>query len=327
MQGRRRRVPMPLARLWGCYHRIKRVLDPRLPLPLKAQILMINTDILSVAMYPAAVRDLDYAGIDRFVNRILCRITGCPQRWTSATFLRAELGLLPSKYLAHQRALMHLWHLHNEAWFRNHLADLRGVGPLRRLTNLAAQYQLDLSTIRLTSKAAWDKDVKAAVRAAACRAVNADLLVRNLPEVRDEFKAREYLRYAGALGRMGVQYRWSILQQGYPRMADEPKTRYMLFGGASLLQTLHGGAQPALFPALTELRDQVKLVVAEELSGQSFEAGVIPEAIMPHVRDAVENLTWPNQSKAATGVLLGLIERVGQQVSRHLRDSDGSQGA
>jgi hypothetical protein len=45
MEGRRRRVPMPLARLWGCYHRIKRVLDPRLPLPLKDQILMINTDI------------------------------------------------------------------------------------------------------------------------------------------------------------------------------------------------------------------------------------------------------------------------------------------
>jgi hypothetical protein len=278
-------------------------------------------------MYPAAVRDLDYAGIDRFVNRILCRITGCPQRWTSAKFLRAELGLLPCKYLAHQRALMHLWHLHNEAWFRNHLADLRGAGPLKRLTNLAAQYQLNLSTICLSSKAAWDKDVKAAVRAAACRTVNADLLERNLPEVREEFKAREYLRFAGALGRVGVQYRWSILQHGYIRMADEPKSRYMLFGGASLLQTLDGGVQPALSPALMELRDQVKLVVAEELSGQSFEDGVIPEDIMPHVRDAVENLKWPNQSKAATGVLLGLLQRVGQQVSRHLRDSDVSQAA
>jgi hypothetical protein len=325
MQGRRRRVPLPLARLWGCYHRIKRVLDPRLPLPLKAQILMIGTDVLSVALYPAAVRDLDYAGIDRFVNRILCRITGCPQRWTSATFLRAELGLLPSKYMAHQRALMHLWHLHNEAWFRNHLGDLRGAGPLKRLTNLAALYQLDLSTLRLSSKAAWDKNVKAAVRAAACRDVDVDLLVRTLPEARDEFKAREYLRYAGALGRVGVQYRWSVLQQGYPRMVDEPRSRYMLFGGASLLPVLNGEAEPPLPPATVELRDQVLVAVAEELSGQAFDDGVIPEAIMPHVRDAVENLKWPNQSKAVTGVLLGLLQRVGQQVTRHLRDSDGSQ--
>lgn len=240
-------------------------------------------------------------------------------------FLRAELGLLPCKYLAHQRALMHLWHLHNEAWFRNHLGDLRGAGPLKRLTNLATQYHLDLSTIQLSSKTAWEKDVKAAVRATACRDINAELLQRNLPEIRDEFKAREYLRYAGALGRVGVQYRWSVLQQGYPRMVDEPKTPYMLFGGVSLLQTLRGGdAAPPLPPALVELRDQVMLVIAEELSGQSFEDEVIPDGILPHVRDAIENLKWPNQSKDATGVLLGLLQRVGQQVTRHLRDSNGS---
>jgi hypothetical protein len=220
---------------------------------------------------------------------------------------------------------MHLWHLHNEAWFRNHLGDLRGAGPLKRLTNLAALYQLDLSTLRLSSKAAWDKNVKAAVRAAACRDVDVDLLVRTLPEARDEFKAREYLRYAGALGRVGVQYRWSVLQQGYPRMVDEPRSRYMLFGGASLLPILNGEAEPPLPPATVELRDQVLVAVAEELSGQAFDDGVIPEAIMPHVRDAVENLKWPNQSKAVTGVLLGLLQRVGQQVTRHLRDSDGSQ--
>ena len=207
--------------------------------------------------------------------------------------------------------------------------DLRGPGPLKRLTNLAALYDLDLSTIRLSSKAVWDKSVKAAVRAAACRAVNAELLERHLPEVREEFKARDYLRYAGALGRVGVQYRWSILQQVYARMVDEPKNRYMLFGGDSLLQTLDGNTQLALSPALMEVRDQVMLVIAEELSGQAIiEDGEIPEAIITHVRGAVENLKWPNQSKEAMGVLLGFIQRVGQQVSRHLRDSGGaSQGA
>ena len=192
------------------------------------------------------------------------------------------------------------------------MGDLRGAGPLKRLTNLANQYQLDLSTVRLSSKAAWDKNVKAAIRAAACREVDAELVVRNLPEARDEFKAREYLRYGGALGRVGVQYRWSVLQQRYPRMADEPRNRYMLFGGASLLQILNGEAEPQLPPAIIELRDQVLVVVAEELSGQAFDNGVIPEAIMPHVRDAIENLKWPNQSKAVTGVLLGLLQRVGQ---------------
>ena len=99
----------------------------------------------------------------------------------------------------------------------------------------------------------------------------------------------------------------------------------MLFGGASLLQILNGEAELQLPPAIVELRDQVLVVVAEELSGQVFDDGVIPEAITPHVRDAVENLKWPNQSKAVTGVLLGLLQRVGQQVIRHLRDSEGSQ--
>ena len=48
---------------------------------------------------------------------------------------------------------------------------------------------------------------------------------------------------------------------------------------------------------------------------------------MIHVRGAVENLKWPNQSKAVTGLLLSLLQRVGQQVARHLRDCGESQGA
>jgi hypothetical protein len=325
MQGRRRRLPVPIERLWRCYHRIKRVLDPRLPLPLKHQILMINTDILSVALYPSAVRDMDYNTIDRFVNRILCRITGCPQRWISATFLRAELGLMPSKYLAHQRSLNHLWHLNNEAWFRNHLDDLRGAGPLKRLHNLAQQYQLELSDIRVTSRACWNERVKAAVRGACCRTVTSELEKRNLPEAQHEFKPRQYLKFAGALARTGVQYRWSMLQQLYPRLADEPRTPAMLFAGRSLLQALYGEGGE-LRPDIVKLRDQVFRVIGEELSGQSFQNMIIPAGIMPHVKGAVENLKWPNQSKPVTELLLALIERVAQQVKRQLRDTETSLG-
>ena len=45
------------------------VMDPRLPVPLHAQLLLFTTDILAGPLYPAAVQDIDYRAIDVFVNK------------------------------------------------------------------------------------------------------------------------------------------------------------------------------------------------------------------------------------------------------------------
>ena len=65
---------------------------------LDAQLKLINSDVLAGVIYPAAVHDLEYHQIDVFVNTLLRRLIGCASG-SSATFLRCELGLLPSKFL------------------------------------------------------------------------------------------------------------------------------------------------------------------------------------------------------------------------------------
>ena len=111
------------------YHRVKPALSPHLPLPLRNQLLLIQSDILSIALYPTAVKDLDYKSLDVFVNRLLNRITGCSQRFTSATFLRAELGVPSSKYLADMRALCYDGSWPTLAGSRTLFWPCMGMGP------------------------------------------------------------------------------------------------------------------------------------------------------------------------------------------------------
>jgi hypothetical protein len=62
-EGRRTKHPLIIAKMWKAYHRVKGGLDSRLPIPLTKQLQLIRTDILSVALYPAAVRELHYKEI------------------------------------------------------------------------------------------------------------------------------------------------------------------------------------------------------------------------------------------------------------------------
>ena len=87
------------------------------PYPLLDQLMLVKATIMNVALYPAAVRDVDYDGLDRFLYRSLIDMTRCPSGRTSATFLRAELGLMPSKFMGHVRALNFLWHIRRKAEF------------------------------------------------------------------------------------------------------------------------------------------------------------------------------------------------------------------
>ena len=87
--------------------------------------------------------------IDQAKSTALCRITGLPLGDVSATFLRTELGCLPTEYEADKRGLNYLHHLRNRAWFKTEALARNtpppsGPGPYRRLLRLTAKYNIDL---------------------------------------------------------------------------------------------------------------------------------------------------------------------------------------
>jgi hypothetical protein len=173
---------------------------------------------------------MNYKEIDRFVNKSLCRIIGCPQRWTSATLLRTELGMPSAEYYADRRALSHFWHLHNKAWFRNHLADLCGAKPLQRLQDLANKYGIDSSDIRAVSKEAWKARIKMAIHTRAETDMNAQLSARGLPVVAEpRLKARPYILKGGPNARAGFLLRWELLHHHHTN-ANHSAERHSLTG-------------------------------------------------------------------------------------------------
>jgi hypothetical protein len=133
------KVPLEVTKMWAAFNNLRRVMDPRLPLPLHAQLSLFVTDIAAGPMYPAAVQDIDCQAIDVFVNKRLRAVTGCPPH-TSATLLRCELGVVPSEYLAHRRQLQLWHHLHFETWFADDLRELVGSRPYLRMKAVAVRY-------------------------------------------------------------------------------------------------------------------------------------------------------------------------------------------
>jgi hypothetical protein len=304
VQGRRRKLHAPLPKMWQIYHCIRDGLSSSLPVSLRHQLLLIQSNILSIALYPSAVRDMHYGEIDRFVNKCLCRIVGCPPRWTSATFLRAELGVYSSEYYAHRRALSHLWHLHNRAWFRNHLGNLRGTGPLVRLEELAKVYNLDTADIRDVCKETWKARVKRAVVDRAENAMNTALTTKGLPvEVQPRLKRRPYVEHGGPRARAGLLLRWELLHEHHMNR-QLAEARPSLPG---LLQKIMTGPLPATTDALRKrtLRKMIK-----ELSGMDITASELPDATKPHVKAAITSLDWPNMTSETLRDLLTVVDRV-----------------
>jgi hypothetical protein len=102
-----RKLPLVKPVMWASVFRLKRLLDPWLPIPLLTQVGLLMTDVMAGALYPAAVQDVDYDAIDVLINKQLRRLTITPAH-ASATWLRCELGVLPSRYMGHRRALQYL---------------------------------------------------------------------------------------------------------------------------------------------------------------------------------------------------------------------------
>lgn len=320
IQGRRSKLSAPLAKMWKSYYCIKTALSSTLPVSIQHQLLLITTNILSIALYPSAVRDMHYKEIDRFVNKSLCRIIGCPQRWTSASLLRAELGVASAEYYADRRALSHLWHLHNKAWFRNHLADLCGTKPLQRLEKLAQKYDIVSSDIGAVSKEAWKARIKKAIHTRAETDMNTQLSKRGLPvEVEPRLKARPYVLKGGPNARSGFLLRWELLHHHHTNPNHSAERRSL----SGLKEKLLAGRLPRTTEAL---RVKTIRAVIAELSGEDIR-GALPAWAKPHLEAALTSLSWPNQTKETLQDLLEVVKRVLHAERRAQRNQGEHVGA
>ena len=233
--------------LFKALFRINGALGTKKKLPVLAQVQLAQATILNAALYPSAVLDTDYNDIDKFMARVLNRITGCHMRWTSKTFLRGELGLPPSKYMAHRRALNYLWHVERKAWFGNYLPFLRGPGPYRRLLNIAKLYGIDASLAREMPQQKWKSMVKTTVMEEAARDVSAKLAKMDLPATEPRLQCRPYVRFGGHNAMYGVQYRWRMMRHRHPTLGTTREAQkaiqklrfFLLLNGGLLTDGYH----------------------------------------------------------------------------------------
>lgn len=139
---------------------------------LKSRVLILRTMTENVTLHNAPVSDYSYRKIDKQVNRWLTLAAGCPSRSTRATFLRCDLGVLPSQLVVERDALYFLWHLCHHSWFRAFLPFFTDLPLLQRLTSLVIQHGLDLNFLQRCSKEEWHSEVQSAIVRSATRHFN-----------------------------------------------------------------------------------------------------------------------------------------------------------
>jgi len=129
---------------------------------------MLTTMVEGKVLHNSPQADLPYAELDRQFNKWLGAICGLRINGTSASFLRCELGVLPSRLVGERNAMYFLWHLTHESWFRRFLPHLQHLPPFARLTCLPLDYNLTLEDLHECATAQqWKKMVKDAVLARA----------------------------------------------------------------------------------------------------------------------------------------------------------------
>jgi len=130
---------------------------------LKSRVQVLRTMTENTLLHNAPVSDFAYKQIDSAVNKWLGVATGCPVNVTRATFLRCDLGVLPSQLVAERDALYFLWHLLHLSWFCNALPALATLPPVSRLVSLTVKHGLDLAFVSVCSREEWHSAVQRAI--------------------------------------------------------------------------------------------------------------------------------------------------------------------
>lgn len=310
-ETQRKRVSFPRDTLWAKLLRYRHVLSPKSGLPLNQQRAVLESIVLSTALYPAALFDLEYSKIDTFMNKEMQLMTGISKKYSS-TFLQCELGVLPAEYLAHIRSLNLLWRLENNVWYKDLLTDLSGPAPYKRLLGVATKYGVTVDDARSKSKASWSSLIKIKIKTKAANDLHAKAIERNLPPPEPQLKPRPYIKQGGAYARYGVVFRWHLLRQQHPQewVAGPPPLPaeactccqsshppVVTYSGQSLLcrRLTHQG--------LRKFRTRVLCTMASEHDKKTYTT--VDSAMVGHLKD----LRWDHQTPETTRQVLQLIKR------------------
>jgi hypothetical protein len=156
---------------------------------------MLVTMMEGKVLHNSPMADVHYNEMDKKMNKWLGNIAGLPINMTSATFLRCELGVLPSQLVAERNALYYLWHLRNETWFKDMLPSVQHLAPLSRLTGLLVDNNITLDEFNQhRDRTSWHNTVKMAVLKRAESWYDTSAHSERLPNFRFVYRGREYLR-------------------------------------------------------------------------------------------------------------------------------------
>lgn len=254
---------------------------------------------------------VSFTDMDRKVNTWLGSIAGLPINTTSATFLRCELGVLPSQLVAERNALYFLWHLRNQTWFKDQLPTLTHLSPLSRLTELLTDTNTTLEEFHKCNDAdKWHDRVKQAVLQRACSWYNTATHSQRLSNFGFVYRGQQYLRDddLGELATTALHARADRLP-GVPSAWEYHQCPFCQgergMNGAHLLQC------ESLPAPLTASRDQVR----SSLSVRGFAVQVLncepcqlvkeglhfAQKLFKHTRKAVQVVPPPSQQSDTAG--------------------------
>jgi hypothetical protein len=165
-------------------------------------------------LHNSPMADTCFSDMDARVNWWLGNVAGLPVRSTSATFLRCELGVLPSQLVAERNALYYLWHLRSETWFKTYLPSMQHLSPLSRLLGLLLDNNITLEEFhQYNDSVNWHETVKRAIMERAkhwyTKSKSYGAHAQRLPNFTFKYRGRKYLRekYLNQLAPIAIEAR------------------------------------------------------------------------------------------------------------------------
>ena len=236
---------------------------------------MLRSEENTKSLHNSPLANTRFADVDAKINKWLGKIAGLPINTTSATFLRCDLGVLPSQLVAERNALYFLWHLRNETWFKDQLPSMIHLSPLSRLTDLLLDNNITIEEFhKYTNPDKWHDTVKRAALKRAERWYDASAHHHRLPHLSFVYRGAPYLRddFTCALAAVAIQARADRLP-GVPRAWEYHPCPFCEcdngMNGAHLLQCT------SLPAPLTAARDQLRSTLFPSTSVQAFASHVL----------------------------------------------------
>ena len=187
--------------------------------------------VYAKALYPTALVDINYDHLDAQVYRCIRDLFHMPTN-ASSTYMRRELGIWPSRFYAHRRALRFLWRLCHSHWTHHAFhAWLRQTeipawfhqgwvhnGVMDRFTKLLATYGFTWKDLwRCSTWKGWTMRIAQKLEDAIAQYTTVAATRHDLPHIAVRYPSFQpalpaYLRVGGDLACAGMRFRYSRLR-------------------------------------------------------------------------------------------------------------------